>query len=72
MLKIELQKIGYADFHTMLFVINDCDTSGACVVQRYSNGLPHDGPGFDSRWDRCIYRASRPSQGTLNGGAVSK
>ena len=21
---------------------------------------------------RCIYRASRPSQGTVNGGAVSK
>ena len=28
--------------------------------------------GFDSRWERCIYRASRPSQGTVNGGAVSK
>ena len=27
-------------------------------VQR--NGLPRDGPGFDSRWERCIYRASRP------------
>ena len=26
----------------------------------------------DSRWERCIYRASRPSQGTVNGGAVSK
>ena len=24
------------------------------------------------RWERCIYRASRPSQGTVNGGAVSK
>ena len=22
--------------------------------------------------ERCIYRASRPSQGTVNGGAVSK
>ena len=33
---------------------------------------PCDGPGFDSRWERCIYRASRPSQGTVNGGAVSK
>ena len=32
----------------------------------------HDGPGFDSRWERCIYRASRSSQGTVNGGAVSK
>ena len=30
--------------------------------------------GFDSRWERCLYRASRPSQGTVNGGggAVSK
>ena len=25
-----------------------------------------------SRSERCIYRASRPSQGTVNGGAVSK
>ena len=30
------------------------------------------GPGFDSRWERCNYRASRPSQGTGKGGAVSK
>ena len=34
------------------------------------NGLPRDSPGFDSRWERYIYRASRPSQGTVNGGAV--
>ena len=33
---------------------------------------PCDGPGFDSRWVRCINRASHPSQGTVNGGAVSK
>ena len=33
---------------------------------------PCDGPGFNSRSERCIYRASRPSQGTVNGGAVSK
>ena len=26
-----------------------------------------NGPGFDSRSERCIYRASRPSQGTVNG-----
>ena len=45
---------------------------GACVAQRYCNGLPRDGPGFDSRWGRYIYRASRPSQGTVNGGVVSK
>ena len=36
------------------------------------NELPRDGPGFDSRSGRCIYRASRPSQGTVNGGAVSE
>ena len=36
------------------------------------NGLPSDNPGFDSRWVRCINRASRPSQGTVNVGAVSK
>ena len=34
--------------------------------------LPRDGPGFDSLLERCIHRASRPSQGTVNGGAVSK
>ena len=28
--------------------------------------------GFDPRSGRCIYRASRPSQWTVNGGAVSK
>ena len=27
-------------------------------------------PGFDSRWERCKNRASRPSQGTVNGGPV--
>ena len=31
--------------------------SGACVAQQWRNGLPCDGPGFDSRWERCIYRA---------------
>ena len=31
-----------------------------------------DFPGFDSRWERCKNRASRPSQGTVNWGAVSK
>ena len=46
--------------------------SGACVAQRKRNGLPRDGPGFDSRWERSIYRVPRPSQGTVNGGAVSK
>ena len=44
---------------------------GACVAQRWCNGLPRDGPGFDSQWERCIYRASRTSQGTVNGSVVS-
>ena len=35
-------------------------------------GLPPDDPGFDSRWERCIYRTSRTSQGTVNGDAFSK
>ena len=46
--------------------------SGAGVAQRLCNGLPCDGPGFDSRSERCINRALRPSQGTVNWGAVSK
>ena len=29
-------------------------------------------PGFDSRWEWCKNRASRPAQGTINGGAVSE
>ena len=45
---------------------------GAGVAQRYCNGLPCDGPGFDARWGRCKNRASRPSQGTVNWDAVSK
>ena len=46
--------------------------SGAGVAQQLCNGLPRDGPGFDSRWGWCKNRTSRPSQGTVNGGAVSK
>ena len=34
--------------------------------------FPRDSPGFDSQLQRCNYRASRPLQGTVNGGAVSK
>ena len=45
---------------------------GAGVAQGWCNGLPRDGPGFDSRWERCKNRAPRPPQGTVNGGAVSK
>ena len=40
------------------------------MAQRLCNGLPHDGPGFNSRLKQCKNRASRPSQGTVNGGAV--
>ena len=46
--------------------------SGAGMAQQLCNGLPHDDPRFDSRWERCKNRASRPSQGTINGGTVSK
>ena len=42
----------------------------AGVAQRWCNGLPRDGLGFDARWEMCKKRASRPSQGTVKGGAV--
>ena len=45
---------------------------GACVAPWESNGVPRDGPRFDSRWELCKNLPSRPSQGTVNGGAVSK
>ena len=35
-----------------------------CAVKLACNGLP--------RWGQCKNRASRPSQGTVNGGAISK
>ena len=41
--------------------------SSRCLVCGDHNGLPCDGPGFDSRLKRCKNRASRHSQGTLNG-----
>ena len=50
----------------------DIKWSRACVAQRWRNGLPRNDPGFDSRWERCIYWAARPSQGTVNGGAITK
>ena len=34
--------------------------------------LPHNDPGFDYPRGRCKNQASLPSQGTVNGGAVSK
>ena len=47
-----------------------------CTVYSLRGGAAvswqRDGPGFDSRWGRCIYQASRPSQGTVNGAVVSK
>ena len=54
--------------------INDVgkNESGSGVAQRLCKRLPRNDPGFDSRWGRCKNRASRPSQGTVNGGAVSK
>ena len=55
-------------FDRMMSVMN----KGAGVAQRLSNGLPRYVPGFDSRWERCKKRAQHPSQGTVNGGAVSK
>ena len=42
------------------------------MEQRLCNGLPRDGQGFNSRWERCKNQASRLSQGTVNGGAISK
>ena len=39
--------------------------SGAGVAQRLCNGLPHNDSWFDSRWEWCKNRASRPSQGTV-------
>ena len=46
--------------------------SGAGMAQQLCNGLPYDGPGFNSWWERCKNWASHPLQGTVNGGAVSK
>ena len=40
------------------------------VAQPLCNGLPRVCLEFDSRWERCKNRASRPSQGTVNGGAA--
>ena len=46
--------------------------SGAGVALGLCNGLPCNDPGFDSRRGWFKNRASRTSQGTVNGGAVSK
>ena len=45
---------------------------GAGVAQWLCNGLPWDGPEFDYSWGGCKNQASRPLQGTVNGGAISK
>ena len=42
------------------------------VELAWRNGLPCDGSQFDCRWERYLNQTSRPSQGTINGGAVSK
>ena len=42
------------------------------MVQWLCNGLPRQDPWFDSQWGQCKNRASSPSQGIVNGGAVSK
>ena len=40
---------------------------GAGVAHRLCNGLPRDGPGFNYRLGQYKNRASRLSQGTVNG-----
>ena len=44
----------------------------AGVAQRLWNGLPRNDPGFDFPWGHYKNRTSCPSQGTVNGDAVSK
>ena len=44
---------------------------GAGVAQRLGFGLPRYNPGINSRWGWCKNQSSRPSQGTVNGVAVS-
>ena len=65
----------YAKRTTHKLIISWCydyrNLGADSVAQRWRNGLPCDDPGFNSRSGRCIYRATRPSQGTVNGGAVS-
>ena len=38
------------------------------MEQLLCNGLPCDGPVFDSQWEESKNRVSRPSQETVNGG----
>ena len=42
------------------------------MAQRLCNELPRNDSGFDSGCGRFKSQASRPWQGTVNGGAVSK
>ena len=51
------------DIHCILFITIFQFTDWAGVAQRLCNRLPRSDPGFESRWGR----ASRPSQGTVNG-----
>ena len=56
----------------MLCLYLTSEYSGAVITQQLCNGLPRNDPWFDSRWVGCKNRASSPSQGTVNGSAVSK
>ena len=42
------------------------------LTHRSGNVMDCHATGFNSRSERCIYRALRPSHGTVNEGAVSK
>ena len=42
-------------------------TTAAAITTIICNGLPCNSPEFDFRWERCKNRASRSSQGTVNG-----
>ena len=52
-------------------MLQGCITTCQELARHSGSGMPRDGPGFDSRWERCKNPASRPSQGTVNGGAIS-
>ena len=71
--------------HTHVIYGSQPDTKSRCrslsrLIDRYHNfasifsisKCSYSGPGFNSRSERCIYRASRHSQGTVNGSSVSK
>ena len=59
---ILLHRLQVSICHGVHYIVIYNIVCGACVAQRLCNGLPRDGPEFDSCWERC------PSQGTVNGG----